>query len=71
MSRGDEKYERRKAATSKAAEKDQADQEELRRKMESGKRKPPARLTRKELDLAARMDDGSGGPVKKKRFGRG
>jgi hypothetical protein len=71
MARGDDKYARAKAATDKAARDEAEKQEALRRKMESGKRKPPAKLTREEMARARRMDDGEGGEVKpKKRFGR-
>jgi len=58
------KFQAAKTRTAKAAAKDAASKEELRKKMESGQVKPPARLSRKELRLAARMDDGSGGPVR-------
>jgi hypothetical protein len=51
--RRQERYERRKIATQKAAEVKAGEEEELRRKMEAGKAKPPQRLTRRELMLVA------------------
>jgi hypothetical protein len=51
--RRQEGYERRKMATQKAAEAKAEEEEELRRKMEAGKAKPPQRLTRRELMLVA------------------
>jgi hypothetical protein len=71
VARGDAGFNKAKAAAAKAAKDDADEQEALRKKMESGKRKPPAKLSRREMELARRMDDGSGGEVKpKKRFGR-
>jgi hypothetical protein len=51
--RRQEKYERRKAATQKAAEAKAEAEETLRRKMEAGKAKPPVRLTKREMMLIA------------------
>jgi hypothetical protein len=51
--RRQEGYERRKIATQKAAEAKAEEEEQLRRKMEAGKAKPPQRLTRRELMLVA------------------
>lgn len=51
--RKQERYERRKVATQKAAEVKAEEEEELREKMEAGKAKPPDRLTRRELMLVA------------------
>jgi hypothetical protein len=51
--RRQEGYERRKVATQKAAEVKAEEEEELRRRMEAGKAKPPQRLTRRELMLVA------------------
>ena len=51
--RRQEGYERRKIATQKAAEAKAEEEEELRRRMEAGKAKPPQRLTRRELMLVA------------------
>lgn len=70
MPNRDENYERRKEATKAAADKDAEEQEALRKRMEAGKAKPPARLTRREVELARRMDDGRGGEVRPKKFGR-
>jgi hypothetical protein len=51
--RRQEKYERLKIATQRAAAvKDEAE-EALRRKMEAGKAKPPVRLTKREMMLVA------------------
>lgn len=65
--RQEEGYQRRKAATDKAAKIEADKQAELRTKMETGNAKPPAKLTREEMATARRGDDGRGGPVKPKR----
>lgn len=71
MAKGDEGYAKAKEATEKAAQAEAEEQERLRRRMESGTKKPPARLSRADTARARRMDDGRGGEVKpKKRFGR-
>jgi len=46
-------YERRKAATQKATAIKAADEEALRQKMEDPRKKPPEKLTRKEIMLLA------------------
>jgi hypothetical protein len=70
MARGDDKYARAKAATDKAA-RDEADkQDALRKKMESGKRKPPPKLSRADTARARRMDEDGDSVKPKKRFGR-
>lgn len=51
--RRQEKYERRKAATQKAAEAKAEAEETLRQRMEAGKSKPPVRLTKREMMLIA------------------
>ena len=51
--RRQERYERRKIATQKAAAVKAEAEEALRRKMEAGKAKPPEKLTRRELMLIA------------------
>ena len=48
-----EKYERRKIATQKAATVKAEEEETLRKKMEAGKSRPPVRLTKKEMMLIA------------------
>ena len=50
-----EKFERRKIASGKAAEVDKAAKDALVQKMKGG-----GKLTRKELKLAERMDEGEG-----------
>ncbi len=51
--RRQEKYERLKIATQKAAVAKEAEEEALRIRMEAGKSKPPVRLTKKEMMLVA------------------
>jgi hypothetical protein len=51
--RRQEKYERRKIATQKAAAAKADEEETLRRKMEAGKSRPPVRLTKREMMLIA------------------
>jgi len=51
--RRQEKYDRRKLATQKAAAAKDEQEEALRKRMEAGKAKPPERLTRRELMLVA------------------
>jgi len=51
--RRQEKYERRKLATQKAATAKAEEEEALRRRMEAGKAKPPVRLTKREMMLIA------------------
>jgi hypothetical protein len=51
--RRQEKYERRKIATQKAAAVKAEEEEALRSRMEAGKAKPPVRLTKRELMLIA------------------
>jgi len=51
--RRQERYERRKIATQKAATAKAEEEETLRKKMEAGKAKPPMRLTKKEMMLIA------------------
>ena len=51
--RRQERYERRKIATQKAAAAKAEEEETLRRKMEAGKAKPPMRLTKREMMLIA------------------
>lgn len=70
MTRGDEAYEKAKAAAAAAQAKEDEAQEALRKKMET-RGHAPKKLTRAETARARRMDDGRGGEVKpKKRFGR-
>jgi hypothetical protein len=51
--RRQEKYERRKMATQKAAQAKADEEEALRTRMEAGKSRAPGRLTRRELMLIA------------------
>jgi hypothetical protein len=51
--RRQERYDRRKAATQKAAEAKAAEEETLRKKMEAGNTRPPVRLTKREMMLIA------------------
>ena len=53
--REQEKFERAKIATQKAAQKDKADKDALVQKMKGG-----GKLTKEELKLAKRMDEGEG-----------
>jgi hypothetical protein len=51
--RRQEKYDRRKLATQKAAEAKANEEEALRQRMEAGKSRAPVKLTRREMMLIA------------------